>query len=184
MIPALRGLILGVVAVGLASCASTSPRYQSAYRYEPPADSAGQACLEQCGQKMEMCQQRCTTNYQACLTGIAPLVESSYGEALKRYAVEMERYGLELERYQLYLSLSWHDPFWHGYGFYHPWPEPLYFPPAAPKKPSREEAFDRLRKERCEVECGCQPIYDACFLACGGKRIPEVKCIANCPVGK
>jgi hypothetical protein len=53
-----------------------------------------------------------------------------------------------------------------------------------PRKPSRDEEFNRLRMERCEVECGCQPIYDACFLVCGGKRIPEVKCIADCPEGK
>jgi len=184
MLPALRGLILVVVAFGLAGCASPIPRYQSAYRYEPPADSAGQACLEKCGQKMEVCQQRCTADYQTCLAGIEPLVEGRYGEALKRYAVEMDRYRWEMERYQLYLSLSWHDSFWYGHGFHHPWPGPYYFPPVAPKKPSRDGEIDRLRKEKCEVECGCQPIHDACFLSCGGKRISEVKCIADCPEGK
>lgn len=181
MLPAMRALILGVVVIGLAGCASPTPRYQSVYRYEPPADSAGRACLEKCGQKMGACQQRCTADYQACLAGIEPLVEGRYNEAIKRYAVELERYRWELERYQLYLSLSWHDPFWYDRGFYHPRPDPFYFPPVAPKAVSRDEEFARLRKEKCEVECGCQPIYDACFLACGGKRIPEVKCIADCP---
>lgn len=184
MRPALCALILGIVAVGLAGCTSPNPRYQTAYRYEPPADSAGQACLEKCGQKMEACQQRCTSDYQTCLTGIAPLVEGRYGEALKRYAAELDRYRWELERYQLYLSLSWHDSFWYDRGFHHPWPSPYYFPPAAPKTPSRDAEFDRLRKEKCELECGCQPIYDTCFLVCGGKRIPEVTCIANCPAVK
>jgi hypothetical protein len=184
MPPALRALILGIVAVGLAGCTSPSPRYQSAYRYEPPADSAGLACLEKCGQKMEVCQKRCTADYQTCLAGIAPLVEGRYGEALKRYAAEFERYRWELERYHLYLSMRWHDSFWYGHGFYHPWPEPYYFPPVVPKKPTRDESFDRLRKERCEVECGCQPIYDTCFVGCGGKRTQEVKCIANCPEEK
>ena len=180
MLPALRNIILGIVVVVLAGCVSQSPRYQSVYHYEPPTDSKGQACLEKCGQKMEACQQRCTADYQTCLAGIAPLVEGRYSEALKRYAAELDRYRWELGRYQLYLSLSWHDSFWYDRGFYHPWPEPYYFPPVAPKTPSRDEEFNRLRKERCEVECGCQPIYDTCFLACGGKRIPEVKCIANC----
>jgi hypothetical protein len=184
MFPALRTLILCVVAVGLASCAGPSPRYQSTYRYEPPVGSTGQACLEKCGQKMEACQQRCAADYQACLAGIEPLVEGRYSEALKRYADEVELYRWELERYQMYLSLSWHDSFWYGRGFHHPWPGPIYFPPVVPRKPSRDEEFNRLRMERCEVECGCQPIYDACFLACGGKRIPEVKCIADCPEGK
>ncbi|MHB1292155.1 MAG: hypothetical protein ACYCY5_08180, partial [Sulfuricella sp.] len=187
MLPALRALILGIVAVGLVGCASPSPRYQSAYRYEPPADSAGQACLSKCGQKMEACQQRCSADYQACLAGIEPLVEGRYGEALKRYAAELDRYRWELERYQLYPPLGWYDPFWYGRGLhypYYPWPGPFYFPPFAPIKPSRDEVLDRLRKEKCEVECGCQPIYDTCFLACGGKLIPEVKCIADCPEGK
>jgi hypothetical protein len=181
MFTALRALILIVVAVGLAGCASPSPRYQSVYRYEPPVDSAGRACLEKCGQKMESCQQHCSADYQVCLTDIAPLVEGRYSEALKRYATELDRYRWELDRYQMYLSLSWHDSFWHGHGHYHPSPGPYYFPPVAPRKPSRDEEFNRLRKEKCEVECGCQPIYDACFLDCGGKLVPEIKCIANCP---
>lgn len=187
MFPALRALILGIVAVGLAGCASPGPRYQSAYRYEPPVDSAGQACLEKCGRKMEACQQRCTADYQACLAGIEPLVERRYGEALKRYSAELDRYRWELERYQLYPPLGWYDPFWYGRGLYYPyypWPGPYYFPPVAPQKPSRDEEFDRLRTEKCGIECGCQPNYDACFLACGGKRTTEVKCIANCPEGK
>ena len=185
MPPALRAVILGIVAVGLVGCASPIPRYQSAYRYEPPADRVGQACVSKCGQKIEMCQQRCTPEYQTCLAGIAPLVEGRYGEAIKRYATELERYRRELERYRLNLSLSGHDSFWYGgHGLHYPWPDPFYFPLATPKKPSRDEEFDRLRKEKCEVECGCQPIYDGCFLACGGKRIPEVTCIADCPEGK
>lgn len=184
MSPAPRALILGIVAFCLAGCASLTPRYQSVYRYEPPADSAGLACLEKCGQKMKVCQQRCSMDYQTCLAGIAPLVEGRYGEALERYAAELERYRWELDRYQMYLSMRWHDSFWSGHGFYHPWPDLYFFPLAAPKIPSRDEEFDRLRKEKCEIECGCQSIYDTCFLACGGKRIPEVKCIANCPEGK
>lgn len=184
MLTALRALILSIVIVGLAGCAGPSPRYQSVYRYESPADSAGQACLEKCGQKMEACQQSCSEDYQACLSGIDPLVEGRYSESLKRYAAELDRYRWELERYRLYLSLSWHDSFWHGHGFYHPWPGPFYFPPMAPKTPSRDEELSRLKKEKCEVECNCQSIYDTCFFACGGKLIPEVKCIADCPEGK
>ncbi len=184
MLPALRALFLGVVAVGLAGCASQSPRYQSAYRYEPPAGSAGQACLSKCGHKMAACQQRCTSDYQTCLAGIAPLVEGRYGEALKRYATELERYRWELQSYQFYQSLSWQESFLYDRGFYRPWPGPYLIPPVAPLKPSRDEEFDRLRKEKCEVECGCQPVYDACFVACGGKRIEEVKCVADCPEGK
>lgn len=189
MLPPLRTLILVVAAAGLVGCAT--PRYQTAYRYEPPVDAAGRACLEKCEQKLAGCQQRCTADYQACLKDIEPQVEERYGKALKRYEAEWERYRWERERYELYLSLNWGYPLWFGPGFYHPWPGfyqawpgPYYFPPALPRKPSRDEEFKRLQQEKCDQECGCQTLYDACFLSCGGKRIPEVRCIANCPKEK
>ena len=179
----MRTMLLVISVIALAGCAS--PRYQSVYRYEPPADGAARGCLEKCSQKMESCQKSCTADYQACLTRIEPLVEGRYNEALKRYAGELEGYRWDLERYQLYQSLRWSDSFWYGPGFYRPWPGPYYTPiPIAPRKPSRDEAFKQLKKEKCEVECGCQPIYDACFLGCGGKMIPEERCVANCPEGK
>lgn len=181
---ALRRFFLLALAAALVGCAAPSPRYQSAYRYEPPTDSAGRACLEKCGQKLEGCRQRCTADYKACLVRIEPLVEGRYNEALKRYEAELDRYRLELDRYQLYLSLSWHDSFWYGPGFFHPWPGPYYFPPVAPRRPSRDEAFSRLRQEQCQEDCSCQPLYDACFLTCGGKRIVEERCVANCPEGR
>lgn len=182
MPPALRSIILVVVAAGLAGCAS--PRYQTVYRYEPPMDTGSRACLEECEQKMSGCQQRCTADFQACLERIGPEVEERYGEALRRYEAELDCYRSELVHYQFYLSMSWGHPHWYGPGFYSPWPDPYWFPPTPPKKPSRTEEFDRLQQEKCEADCGCQPVYDACFLACGGKRIPEVQCIANCPVEK
>lgn len=184
MAPSLRTLFLIIATAVLAGCASTGPRYQTAYHYEPPVTAEGRTCLEKCGQQMEACQQRCTADYQACLKRIEPQAEERYGEALKRYEAERDRYRWELERYQLDQILSWRTPFWYGPGFYRPWPGPYYpyyFPPVPPTKPSRDEEFNRLRNEQCGVECGCQPIYDACFLACGGKRTVEERCIANCP---
>lgn len=179
--PALRALILTALIAGLSACASP-PRYQTIYRYQPPADPAGLACLDKCTRKMETCQTQCQENYQACLKTIEPKkVDERHGEALKRYAAELDRYRLELYQYRLSLSLSWGHYPWYGHGFYHPWPEPYYFPPTPPSRPSRDEEYNRLKKEQCEADCGCQPAYDTCFLACGGTRIPEERCIANCP---
>jgi len=178
-------LLLGFLTVVLLGCAGPGPRYQTAYRYEPPTDAAGRVCLEKSGQKQAECQQRCTADYQACLKLIGPQAEERYAEALKRYETGMNRYRWELDRYQLYLSMGWGRYPWYGSGFYYPWPDPFYFPPPVPPaKPSRDQEFGRLRQEKCEVDCGCQAVYDAGFLSCGGKRIPEVKCIANCPQGK
>ena len=178
---ALRSLTLIILALGLAACAS--PRYQSVYRYEAPTDAAGRACLEGCARKMADCREQCTTTTQACLKNLEPLLDERHNAALKRYEVELERYRQDLVHYDLQLSLSWGYPArWrHGLWPYSPWGMPFYFPPAPPVKPSRNAEFERLRHERCDVDCGCQPVYDACFLACGGKKIPEVQCISNCP---
>ena len=174
-----------VIAVFLAGCAS--PRYQTIYRYEAPTDTNARACLQSCEPKLATCQSKCQQRYQSCLKEIEPLAETSHGEALKRYESELDRYRLELQHYQLQWAMGWGHPhsFWYQHGlFYSPWPEPFYAAPNPPRKPTREEAFNRVRKERCDSDCGCQPIYDACFLGCGGKKIPEVQCIANCPENK
>lgn len=185
MVSARGILLLGLLAVGLSGCAAPGPRYQTAYRYEPPVEAAGRACLEKSEHQMAQCQQRCAADYQACLKRIEPQAEVRYAEALKRYRTEMDLYRRELARYQLYLSMSWGRYPWYGSGFYYPWPDPFYFPPPVPPaKPSQDQEFSRLRQERCEVNCGCQANYDAGFLTCGGKLFPEVKCIANCPPGK
>ena len=183
MPPALRAMFLVFMMTVLAGCAS--PRYQTAYRYEPPLDVAGRACLEKCEQKLAGCQQSCTAAYQVCLQRIEPQVDERYNEALNRYKLELDQYRWEWQRYQFYQSLNWGYGYWYGGpGFYYPWPGPFYFPPTPPTKPRREAVFNRLQKENCVMDCGCQSIYDACFLGCGGKRIPETRCIANCPEEK
>lgn len=180
----MRILLLFVLIVGLWGCVS-SPRYQTVYRYEPPTDAAGQNCLAQCEQQLGQCQSGCRQVYQACLKTVESLVEERYAEALKRYEAGLENYRWELERYQLQLWLSWNRGAL-GYDSwpYHPWPEPYYFLPPLPKKPSRAEELARLQQEKCEADCGCQPKYDACFLTCGGKKIPEQRCISDCPQSK
>lgn len=187
MILTLRTLFPVILFAVLAGCASQAPRYQTTYRYELPTNPEGMACLDKCGQKVEACQQRCTVNFQSCLKLIEPQVDKRYSEALKRYEAELDRYRWELERYQLYLSMNWGYPPWYGYGNYYPyypWPGPYYFPPIAPISPSRDDEFARLRQEKCDAECGCQSVSDACLLACGAKRISEERCVANCPEEK
>jgi len=186
MISTLRSMLLLAAAVFLAGCAGLEPRYQTLYRYEPPVLGAeSRACLEKCEHKLAGCQQQCSTKYQACLGSIEPLVEKRHAEALQRYATELDTYGAALRHYQLNLSMTWgYDPFWFGPHYYYPWPGPYYIPPVPPRSPSHEEIAKQVREEKCEPECGCQSGYDACFLSCGGKKIPEVRCIANCPAEK
>ncbi|MEN6585621.1 MAG: hypothetical protein ABFE02_06155 [Sulfuricella sp.] len=178
---ALHVITMAALIPGLAACAA--PRYQSAYRYEPPTGMDGHACLEACTRKIAVCRGQCAATSQACLKNLAPLVDERYNADVKRYEAELGRYRQELLQYDLYLSLNWGYPYpWHhGMWPYSPWEMPYSSPPIPPVKPSRSAEFERLRGERCDVDCGCQSIYDACFLACGGKKIPEVKCISHCP---
>lgn len=170
----------------LAACAT--PRYQTVYRYEPPADAAGRACLAQCEQQLKVCQEDCAEGYTACVRSLEPEAKMRHAEALQRFEGELDQYRRELDRYHLSLSLGWghfHDG-WFGGGWYDPWWPygwygPPYYPPAPPRMPSYAEELAKLRTAECDRDCGCQPNYDACFLRCGGVKIPEQRCIANCP---
>ncbi len=177
-------LFLVVAALCLAACAS--PRYQAMYRYEAPLEASAQVCLQSCEPKLGACQSSCQQRHQACLKEIEPLVDARHNAAIKRYENALDNYQFELQQYQLRLSLGWgYSSVWYDpWPFYYPFPEPHFPPPTPPYKPTREDSFNRVRQERCESDCGCQPIYDACFLSCGGKMVPEVKCIANCPKEK
>lgn len=168
------------IAILLSGCAN--PRYQTLYRYEPPADNEGRACLARCEPKLAACNAECKTTYEACVIRVAPEIEARYDEALKRYNIEFNHYRQELLNYELHRSISWgyyspYDPFF-------AWPAPFYFQPIPPHPPSREQIQARVHQEKCPSDCGCQQTYDACFLSCGGQKIPETKCIAHCPEGK
>ncbi|SEP20726.1 hypothetical protein [Nitrosovibrio sp. Nv6] len=195
-----RMIVLIISIGGLSGCAFFAPRYQITHRYEPPTDPAASICLEKCTQRLESCQQSCTSTYQACLKRIEPLVEERYKNAMQRYENELETYRRHMNSRYLgwgRATLGWGRSAW-GWGGYpwgwggSPWgwggpyyglgySYPFYYQPAPPTRPSRTREFDRLRYEQCEVECGCQSVQDSCFLSCGGRKIVEERCIANCP---
>lgn len=167
-------LIIGTMLVWLAGCAA--PRYQTVSRLEPPSDPAAKPCIDTCEAALVSCRSACAEKRQACLKSIEADVEADYAAALTRYAADLDLYRVELERYRLDLWLGWG----HGRWWYEPWP--AYFMPAiAPSPPRREAVRDRLARERCDADCGCQPQYEACFVNCGGRKFEETRCIANCP---
>lgn len=197
MLPTLRAIILIILTAALFGCASFEPRHQITHRYEPPTDAAGIVCLGKCTQQLAACQQSCTSTYQACLQRIEPLTEQRYDEAVRRYESEFNSYRQQLNNFRFYQSFGWGRSAW-GWGGYpwgwgpswgwgsYPWygleySSPYFYSPAPPIRPDRRREYDRLRYERCEVECGCQFLQDACFLSCGGKKTVEERCIANCP---
>ena len=178
----LRNLKFPVWLLLLASLAGCmSPRYQTLYRYEPPTDAAGKVCLEHCEQKLSICKNQCQDKHQACVKGIEPMVEARYQESLQRYQRELHYYQHAVDLYQRQLTLGWYyyDPYYGGWPYFHGY-EPR-FPPTPPVKPDREKIFRQIALQQCDRDCGCQSLYDACFLGCGGMKIPEVKCVAHCP---
>lgn len=196
MIPFRHAIVLAILTSGLSGCVMFAPRYQITHRYEPPTHPEGAICLEKCTQKLESCQQSCTSTYQSCLKRIEPLVEERYNKAVERYEGELNTYRRQMNfRYSGWgrAGLGWGGSAW-GWGG-SPWgwggfggpyyglgySYPFFYQPAPPIRPDRNREFDRLRYEQCEVECGCQSVQDACFLSCGGRKIVEERCIANCP---
>lgn len=179
---ALRAFAIGAVAV-LAGCAT--PVTQTTVRFVPPADPAGRACVQACDTAKTACQAGCRSRYQACTQALEPQVQAAYAEALERYASELRTYAAELRHAELQWQFAWfnrapwHSPYRHFYGW-DPWPAP-YFPPSEPEMPTRESVRSRLEATQCEADCGCLPRYDTCFTGCGGARITETVCVANCP---
>ena len=175
MPPNYKHLVQLAVATLLGACAT--PRYETAYRLEPPTHDAGRVCLPQCEDQIKACQARCSERYQACLLEIEPLVDEAYAEALRQYAFDLDSYAASLQHYELQLWTNWHHgPWWYGPGWYSP-----YYVSRPPPRPGREAVRERLVAKKCDRDCGCQPGYEACFLTCGGKKIAEERCVANCP---
>jgi hypothetical protein len=164
----------------LAGCAS--PRYQIVTRYDGPADAAGRTCVAGCERSLTDCQGRCRSDYQACLKAVEPDAQARYAQLLERYQEELSRYRDALERYRLELWVGYyHDPWWWGAPMYAPWHWPTYYPAPPPSLPGRTAVLDEYRRQVCRKECGCQPLYDACFVACGGRKTTEERCLSHCP---
>lgn len=166
----------------LAAC--VSPRYQTAYRYESPNDDLGRACLQQCEPKLSGCKTQCGEKYQACVKSVEPQVDARFEQGIQQYQRDFQFYQYAFDQYQ-------RRQYWGYYPYdlrYGSWPF-FYdlessFPPTPPRKPSREHIAAQWVQQQCDRDCGCEPIYDTCFLSCGGKKIPETTCVAHCPPEK
>ena len=175
-------VLLIALAVLLAGCAG--PRYATEVRYIPPASEAGQACLKGCQIDMQACQADCQSRRQSCIANIEPRVDVAFEQALRQYEAERRVYMRERQFYRLDRTLSfgfYHHPFYYGY------PDPFWYtdryfddPPVPPAAPSRAAIRERLVDEECNIDCGCQPAFDQCYVGCGGQVERRVVCIENC----
>ncbi len=175
----------------LAGCAT--PQYQTVVSLIPPEDAQGRACVQDCDARKTACQTDCQNRYQACAEAIEPQVEANYEAALKQYEIDLKQYAAALRHYEMELHFGWmnsypyyspYHPYYYPY-WWDPWPGP-YFPPSyrEPAMPTRAGIRAKLVKTNCQDDCGCLPVYDACFVGCGGQILRETVCIKNCPPGK
>ena len=181
----LRLSLLILACLTLLGC-TAAPRYQTLYRYEPPSDPRALSCLQHCEQAQKTCHHDCGADYAACVEKIEPEARAAHADALKRYEGAWTQYQQDLDRYHLNLSLGWgHYDGWYGQSWYDPaWPggyRPNYYRPQPPRPPRYQDELGKLSAQNCDRDCGCQPVYDRCFLGCGGKKIPEQRCMVNCP---
>lgn len=178
-------LVLAAALVMVGGCAT--PRYETTYRYEPPASVESLACLKGCEATLNTCRTDCQTAWQACTERVEPLVDEQYAKALKEYADDLRYYSRMLERYQWDVWMDWDFAYrglWYSPWPYRPWPGYAHLPIAPGDPPTKEAVRDHLRKGQCKDDCACQPKYDTCFQGCGGKVVTETRCVANCPAGK
>ena len=94
----------------LALSACVSPRYQTAYRYDPPSDTAGRACLAQCEPKLASCQTQCADKHQACVKNLEPQIEARFEQSMQLYQRDLQYYQYALlclcGRKELYLIFA------------------------------------------------------------------------------
>lgn len=182
----MRRIVVGLIALlTLAGCAT--PQMQTQVRLIPPIEAAGRVCVRSCETQLAQCQSVCQTRQQACIKSLEPDIEAAYADALKQYALDLQRYAIALRHYELQMRLEWLHRFPHRHPFdglwWEPWP-PYHVPYAEPVLPTRDALRTALEKTRCPSDCGCLPTFDTCFTGCGGQRVNETVCVANCPTAK
>jgi hypothetical protein len=130
------------------------------------------ACVRDCAPRLAECQARCSESYRTCLRDVEPEARASYSEALEAYSAALAEYREDLRYHETNVWLGWgpyYDPWWFGYPHYR-WTPHYIPPPLPPDPPSLAHETRRLIATRCDRDCGCQPIYDACYLGCGGHK--------------
>ncbi|TCK03387.1 hypothetical protein [Phorcysia thermohydrogeniphila] len=184
----------------LASCGS--PRYIVKYKYVPPQNS--KECLKSCEVKFEECQKSCNEKFQRCINKSWEEARKIYQAELLSYRKELSAYR-EKRRNYLNDLIEWNEQFKRVYRDYRFFSsicrrtkeryacerkrelrELLDTVKAEkPKKPSKpkEPSLDSIFREissKCTTQCGCQELFNNCFVSCGGKLIPYKMCIENC----
>ncbi len=180
------------------------PKYVVKNRYIPPIVVKDNSCLHICEEKFESCQKACENQYQSCMADVRLKAINIYEKDIAKYEKQLAVYQEEMrffrqkiteyqenfkklnddfrffkricqEKQDRYACLRQKELKKEIYHFKQNKP----FRPIRPKKPNLEIIIKKLMIT-CHRDCGCQEIYDRCFLSCGGTIIPEKICVENC----
>ncbi len=190
----MRSLVLLIVVLFFTAC---SPKYKVVKEYVPPIDISTNALTQAiCAQKRDSCRSSCKEAFNRCKPKALKLAKKRYDEKMKLYVRELERYArvaedAEFKRDIFYVNGGFYDdnlclvsPYAPYYGFRHRMFLYDSFPRyigRRPKKPSLEVERLKAESEICELDCGCEKLYDECFVAHGGVIKTKKVCIENCP---
>ena len=191
-------LLVGFV-IFISGC---SPVYVVKNEYIPSND---RVCLKKCQTDRIQCQKECNSDFSRC---VAQAKEKAYEMAKKEEKIYNKRflaYLKDKDRFDFEI-LEWRDRYDVVYRDWNYFREEckknpknsyacerrddlravikrmLKSKPKSPKMP-KKVTFEKIFKDLqsgCERDCGCQELFDSCFVSCGGSIYPHRICVRNC----
>lgn len=180
------------------------PRYVIKNQYIPPTHNISPKCLDNCALVRQTCQVQCQQNYQFCLDdayakskAILIQEESAYNVAYSHYMLDFSHFQHQMRSWERdYYDYSRDLSYFQGrcesgkdasacqrrdqlrnHLNYMKRDRPRE--PWVPQKPSFEQILVN-QQSFCTTNCGCEQVYDNCFVGCGGTVIPHKICVENC----
>jgi len=181
-----------------------APQYVVRNQYIPPNDKNSRVCLQDCSQKKQKCKQRCAEDYSDCLSyayneakRIQIKSDKNYKERYNKYLARLSDYNFNIFDWQNRYDERYSD--WkyfsgkcskNGDKYACDREDDLKYiikklrriRPREPREP-RYVTFDEIlskQQSKCSKKCGCDDMYDSCFIGCGGEIVPHKICVENC----
>ena len=166
-----------------------SPVYKVVYDYTPPKSKSSQQELMKCYSDKKMCLLKCSKSYQSCKQRARFLAQSEYMQKLKEYDKRLSIYKMKLrkkeeleERVAFYKDVcqAKHDKYacLKEHNFKSKLNELRFL--YRPIRPSESEIFERIVRDGCQTNCGCEDLFRSCYISAGGTVSSHRVCVKNC----
>lgn len=196
--------------ISLLSACVAPPQYKTEYQLIPPQSANGQACIQQCEQRVQACEQQFTQQVQQCAVQAAQQAKQEmpgrlaqweqsiavWEQYARRYERDLDFYEIK-RRHRRLMRDSYYDncrrdnsedddnerDCWRSPLFYDDdWLDRPRSPGPPPKRPTLERVTAQIQKKNCSLKNDCNERFRQCFAACGGTVTPYKVCVGgNCP---